>query len=134
MKNDFDIERCLTSESKETPRQNYVAFISLKDKIYAASARYSIRQLWSVLHEKGKYKGSYSSFAYYFKKFKQTQTNEVSDKEIIEQKGKSFESVLVNKSQNRPMEVGIESHLASPDWNGKRPYCFEIPKDSEEEL
>jgi len=122
---DFSIERYLGSQESNASRRNLTDFLAHKSQISEASEKYSMRQIWMALKENGKYSGSYNSFTYYFRRFlKQAKGNE----------DKSLESILEGNAKLSPTEVGEKTRQKSSDWNGKKPYCFEIPKNTEEEL
>ena len=125
MGNDFSIERYLESRESNAPRRNLTDFLAHKDQISEAAEKYSMRQIWTALAENGKYSGSYNSFTYYFRRFiRKTKANE----------DKSLESLLTEKGKSFPGNFVMESNQGKLDKNGKKPFCFEIPKDSEEEL
>ena len=123
--NDFSIERYLESRESTAPRRNLTDFLAYKEKISEAAEKYSMRQIWTALTENGKYSGSYNSFTYYFRRF--IRRAKVND-------GKTPESILIKESKSCPDDLVAESKQGKLDKRGKKPFYFEIPKDSEEKL
>ena len=120
MDEDFNIIQYLESQHVEAPRRSRIQFLARKKQIYDAAKYYSLKQIWIVLRDTGKFTGSYNSFSYYFNTLRNKGKED----------GKNLEEILSGTAEETPKDVPEKKEPAANESN----FSFRLPNVDEKDL